>query len=186
MRAAIGETDFEQNQILGYAPIEPDGSFKLEVPADVPLALSVIDADGRAIQTHTNWIQVRPGERRTCDGCHSPRRGAALNSGVTVNSMPAAIKTALSAQHLSGETLASLRTRLEPAALALGADPVYSDYWADTTRSVTPAPRARATTWPRPRPPMASSTTRTTLRPCGRAVAARRAARPAPPATPMP
>ena len=68
-------------QILGYAPVEPDGSFKLTVPADTPLALAVIDAKGRAFQTHTNWIQVRPGERRTCDGCHSPRRGAALNSG---------------------------------------------------------------------------------------------------------
>ena len=135
MRTAIGETDFEQVQILGYAPIEPDGSFKLQVPADVPLALSVVDAEGRSFQTHTNWIQVRPGERRTCDGCHSPRRGAALNSGATVNSMPAAIKTALSAQHQSGETLASLRTRLDPTALTLSSSPVYTDYWADTTRS---------------------------------------------------
>jgi mono/diheme cytochrome c family protein len=135
VRQAIGETDFEQMQILGYAPIEPDGSFKLKVPADVPLALSVIDAEGRAIQTHTNWIQVRPGERRTCDGCHSPRRGAALNSGPVVNTLPAGIKTALSAQHQSGETLASLRTRLDPAALALATHPVFNDYWADTTQS---------------------------------------------------
>ena len=75
-REAIGETEFEQQQILGYAPVEPDGSFKLIVPADVPLAFSVLDAKGRSIQTHLNWIQVRPGERRTCDGCHSPRRGA--------------------------------------------------------------------------------------------------------------
>ncbi len=134
-RNAIGETDFEQQQILGYAPIEPDGSFKLQVPADVPLALSVIDADGRAIQTHTNWIQVRPGERRTCDGCHSPRRGAALNSGPVVNTMPAAIKQTLSAQHQSGETLASLRTRLDPTALALATSPVFTDYWADTTQN---------------------------------------------------
>ena len=37
MREAIGETEFEQQQILGYAPIEPDGSFKLVVPADTPL-----------------------------------------------------------------------------------------------------------------------------------------------------
>ena len=29
MREAIGETEFEQQQILGYAPVEPDGSFKL-------------------------------------------------------------------------------------------------------------------------------------------------------------
>ena len=134
-RQAIGETEFEQMQILGYAPIEPDGSFKLQVPADVPLALSVIDAEGRAIQTHTNWIQVRPGERRTCDGCHSPRRGAALNSGPVVNTLPTAIKSALSAQHQSGETLASLRTRLDPTALTLTANPVFTDIWADTAQS---------------------------------------------------
>ncbi|MBA4175562.1 MAG: hypothetical protein C0505_03235 [Leptothrix sp. (in: Bacteria)] len=135
LRQAIGETEFEQQQILGYAPIEPDGSFKLRVPADVPLALSIIDAEGRAIQTHTNWIQVRPGERRTCDGCHSPRRGASLNSGAIVNTLPAGLNRALSAQHQSGETLASLVTRLQPAALALSVDAVFSDRWADTTQA---------------------------------------------------
>ncbi len=88
VRDAIGETDFEPQQILGYAPVEPDGSFKLQVPADVPLALQVVDAEGRGLQTHTNWIQVRPGERRTCDGCHSPRRGAALNTGAVADATP--------------------------------------------------------------------------------------------------
>jgi Hydrazine synthase alpha subunit middle domain len=135
MREAIGETDFEPQQILGYAPIEPDGSFKLQVPADVPLALAVVDEKGRGINTHLNWIQVRPGERRTCDGCHSPRRGAALNSGNVVNNMPTALKTAMSSQHQSGETMASLRTRLNPAALRLAADMVFADEWADTTKA---------------------------------------------------
>ncbi len=135
LRLAIGETDFEQQQILGYAPVEPDGSFKLQVPADVPLALSIVDAEGRAIQTHTNWIQVRPGERRTCDGCHSPRRGAALNAGTVVNTLPEGLVRALAAQHQSGETLASLRTRLNPAALNLQADAVFTDAWADTARA---------------------------------------------------
>ena len=135
MREAIGETDFEPQQILGYAPIEPDGSFKMQVPADTPLALSVVDGKGRNIQTHLNWIQVRPGERRTCDGCHSPRRGASLNSGSVVNTMPAAISPALRTAHLSGETMASLRTRLNPAALTLQADMNVTDVWADTTVS---------------------------------------------------
>jgi len=61
MRSSLGETDFEAQQVLGYAPIEPDGSFKLNVPADTPIALAVVDSQGRALQTHTNWIQVRPG-----------------------------------------------------------------------------------------------------------------------------
>jgi len=134
LRNAIGETEFEQQQILGYAPIEPDGSFKLQIPADVPLALSVVDSEGRAFQTHTNWIQVRPGERRTCDGCHSPRRGAALNAGSIVNTFPAGIKQALASQHQSGETLASLRTRLDASALALVTDPAFTELWADTSK----------------------------------------------------
>jgi hypothetical protein len=134
LREAIGETNFEQQQILGYAPVEPDGSFKLQVPADTPIALSIIDAKGRSFQTHTNWIQVRPGERRTCDGCHSPRRGAALNSGTIVNTMPAALVQALASQHQSGETMASLRARLDSAVLSLSANLSYTDVWADTTQ----------------------------------------------------
>lgn len=135
MRAAIGETDFEQQQILGYAPIEPDGSFKLHVPADVPFLLSVVDEKGRGFQTHTNWIQVRPGERRTCDGCHSPRRGGALNSGTVANTMPQALVQALASQHQPGETMAGLRTRLDANALKLQNDPVFTDIWADTTKT---------------------------------------------------
>jgi len=134
MRQAIGETDFEPQQILGYAPVEPDGSFKLVVPADVPLGLAILDAKGRAIQTHLNWIQVRPGERRTCDGCHSPRRGGSLNSGAIVNNVPSAWMPAMAAAHQSGETMASTRTRLDAAALILRADLVHADNWADTTK----------------------------------------------------
>ncbi len=134
MRSAIGETEFEMQQILGYAPIEPDGSFKLQVPADTPIALAVIDTQGRAFQTHTNWIQVRPGERRTCDGCHSPRRGGSLNSGAVVNSVPAALLPAMASAHLSGETMAATRTRLDANALKLAADLLYSDVWADTSK----------------------------------------------------
>ena len=135
LRSAIGETEFEQVQILGYAPVEPDGSFKLLVPADTPLAFSIVDAQGRGIQTHLNWIQVRPGERRTCDGCHSPRRGAAINSGATVNTMPQALRAVMASAHQSGETMAATRTRLDATALRLSPDMAYTDVWADTTKA---------------------------------------------------
>jgi hypothetical protein len=134
MREAIGETEFEMMQILGYAPIEPDGSFKLTVPADTPIGLVVVNDRGEGLQTHTNWIQVRPGERRTCDGCHSPRRGGAINSGAIVNAAPAGIKATLQAAHASGETMAGTRTRLDANALKLVPDMVFTDFWADTTK----------------------------------------------------
>ncbi|MFL6664982.1 MAG: hypothetical protein ACJ8G7_22645, partial [Rhizobacter sp.] len=139
LRSAIGETEFEMQQILGYAAIEPDGSFKLKVPADTPIALSIVDEKGRGFQTHTNWIQVRPGERRTCDGCHSPRRGAALNTGAIVDSLPNGLLDSMRAAHLSGETMAGTRTRLDATLMSLMPDPVSSDVWADPAKAgVTP------------------------------------------------
>lgn len=58
---------------LGEAPLQSDGSVFAVVPADVPLLLEVLDADGRALsRTHTP-IWVRPNESRGCVGCHEDR-----------------------------------------------------------------------------------------------------------------
>jgi len=58
-------------EIIGYAPIEPDGSVMVEVPANVSLAISVLDRFGRRISPrHQAWIRARLGETVTCNGCH--------------------------------------------------------------------------------------------------------------------
>jgi HEAT repeat protein len=66
---------------LGTVPIGPDGSFSVEVPADVPLALQAVDAEGRSELNEMSWIYVRPGEARSCTGCHNPRRVAPPAAG---------------------------------------------------------------------------------------------------------
>ena len=59
-------------EIIGYAPIEPDGSVMVKVPANVPLSIQVVDKDGRSIsERHLNWIQVAGGETLECGGCHN-------------------------------------------------------------------------------------------------------------------
>jgi len=61
-------------EIIGYAPIEPDGSVMIKVPANVPLSIQVVDKGGRRITgagRHLNWIQVRAGETLECNGCHT-------------------------------------------------------------------------------------------------------------------
>lgn len=61
-----------RREILGYAPVEPDGSVQAKVPADVAFSLEILDKDGRRIgELHNNWLQLRPGEVRQCNGCHS-------------------------------------------------------------------------------------------------------------------
>ena len=67
---------------LGTVPIAPDGSFSIEVPADMPIALQAVDAEGRSELNEMSWIYVRPGERRSCLGCHHSRNAAPSRDGV--------------------------------------------------------------------------------------------------------
>jgi hypothetical protein len=58
-----------QRRILGEAPVDEDGSFNLQVPADVPIELQILDADGLALRS-CGWIWVKNNEPRGCIGCH--------------------------------------------------------------------------------------------------------------------
>lgn len=68
-----------RTRILGTTPIHPDGSFNIEVPADVPLRFELLDEDGRMLVHETEFNSVRPGETKGCIGCHENRRKAAPN-----------------------------------------------------------------------------------------------------------
>ena len=46
--AAFGASNF-MAEILGYAPIEPDGSVRIQVPADVAFRMEILDANARRI-----------------------------------------------------------------------------------------------------------------------------------------
>jgi len=74
--SAFGRAGGQMKEILGYAPIEPDGSVQVKVPADVAFTFSILDANGRRGpgflgNRHTNWLTLRPGEKRECGGCHA-------------------------------------------------------------------------------------------------------------------
>ncbi len=73
-RDDIGMSEFEQKRILGFAPVQSDGSFKIRVPANIPLSFNTVDSLGRALVVKRNWVTVRPGEQfPKCTGCHGPR-----------------------------------------------------------------------------------------------------------------
>jgi len=69
---AFGATNF-MREILGYIPIEPDGSVRTKVPGNVAFQISIVDTDGRRVPTfplHNAWLTIRPGETVQCNGCH--------------------------------------------------------------------------------------------------------------------
>jgi hypothetical protein len=60
-------------RVLGTIPLAADGSFFIEVPADRLLHLQVLDSDRRVIGNQVFWMYARPGEVRSCVGCHEQR-----------------------------------------------------------------------------------------------------------------
>jgi hypothetical protein len=66
----IGNTDFEKQRVVGYAPVRSDGSFAIEVPANTSLHVQTLDQYGMSLVNQLTWIQVMPGEHRLCTGCH--------------------------------------------------------------------------------------------------------------------
>jgi hypothetical protein len=66
---ANGLPPLVQRRVLGEIDIHEDGSFNLQVPADVPIELQTLDADGMALAT-CGWIWAKNHEPRGCIGCH--------------------------------------------------------------------------------------------------------------------
>lgn len=127
-------------EIVGYAPIEPDGSVKIKVPADTALAVSVLDRNGRRLGgRHQFWIQVRPGETLQCNGCHNAANGgghghaqgpASIHAGSQLTGAPFPNTRAAFFTNF-GETMAETRTLIDPAAMTPSVDLVYEDVWTD-------------------------------------------------------
>jgi len=132
-------------EIVAYAPIEPDGSVRIKVPAQVPLAIEVLDRFGRRISApHHNWLQVMPGEERKCNGCHNPNSALSHGRADAFESVYAGAEstgvpfpgTVASISPDLGETMAEARTRVGcqidcAAALRPSVDLVYEDVWTD-------------------------------------------------------
>ena len=60
-------------RVLGTMPLAADGSFYVEVPADRLLHIQILDSDRRVLGNQLFWMYARPGETRSCIGCHEKR-----------------------------------------------------------------------------------------------------------------
>ena len=56
-------------RMLGEVPVASDGSYQVRVPANTPLQLQLLDADGLAVRS-SSWLWVRNHAAQGCVGCH--------------------------------------------------------------------------------------------------------------------
>jgi hypothetical protein len=130
-------------EIIGYAPIEPDGSVRIKVPANIPFTIGVLDENGKRISSrHQNWLQLRPGEIMNCGGCHDPVNGTShgrfdafniLNTGAPFDGYVFPNTETFFAD--TGDTMAEARTRIDPTSQEPTVDIHYQDVWTDETAS---------------------------------------------------
>lgn len=64
------EGPWDIRRILGTVPVHEDGSAQFEIPANKPVAVQPLDAEGKALQQFRSWFVGMPGERVSCVGCH--------------------------------------------------------------------------------------------------------------------
>ncbi|MEI6645725.1 MAG: SUMF1/EgtB/PvdO family nonheme iron enzyme [bacterium] len=71
------EGPWDKRVILGTVAVEADGSCFFKAPANTPIAVQPLDADGNALQLMRSWFVGMPGEVITCIGCHEKQNAAA-------------------------------------------------------------------------------------------------------------
>jgi hypothetical protein len=144
--SAFGPTGV-MREIVAYAPVEPDGSVRMKVPANIAFQISILDVNGRRVSPiHRAWLSVRPGEVLECTGCHTRtgpvasqtshgRRGSVnafyQGAAATGAAFPGAVAT-ISPE--AGDTMARARARVGSSCI----DPVTTAERCGL-RSITPS-----------------------------------------------
>ena len=68
-----GWPSYVAKAVIGTVPICDDGSVNFTAPAGKVLYFQLLDKDFNEIQRMRSVIQLQPGERRSCVGCHEDR-----------------------------------------------------------------------------------------------------------------
>jgi hypothetical protein len=121
-------------RILGEAPVEVDGSFHIDIPADLPVQLQLLDSDGLALAS-CDWVWVKQREFRGCIGCHEdpeltpPNRfvEAARRPATELTAAPESRRSATFQEHISPILAAACRSCHQSGGEAAESDFVLSE-----------------------------------------------------------
>ena len=72
---------FTLERVLGTAPVEPDGSAHIELPALRALFFVALDENDMAVKRMRSFLTVQPGEVTSCVGCHEQRTQSFVPDG---------------------------------------------------------------------------------------------------------
>jgi len=68
--------DVHRKKVYGVVKVHEDGSAYFKAPAEENLFFQALDENFMSLQHMATFINLMPGENRSCIGCHEPRRNA--------------------------------------------------------------------------------------------------------------
>ena len=87
------EGPWDIKRILGTVPVAEDGSAVFRIPANTPIAVQPLDAEGKALQLMRSWFTGMPGEVVSCVGCHeSQNTSPPVRDTLVASQIPAEIE----------------------------------------------------------------------------------------------
>ena len=87
------QSGWDIKRLLGTVPVEEDGSVMFKIPANTPVSIQPLDAEGRAVQWMRSWFTGMPGEVVSCVGCHEDQNKIPMPKKVMASSKaPAKLK----------------------------------------------------------------------------------------------
>jgi hypothetical protein len=72
----LGWPSYVAKAVHGLVPVEADGSANFHAPAGKVLYFQALDKDLNELQRMRSVVQLQPGEKRGCIGCHEDRASA--------------------------------------------------------------------------------------------------------------
>jgi len=57
--------------VMATVEAKEDGSIYVKLDADMPFRMETLNSQGELLHGPSDWIYLRPKERRACTGCHA-------------------------------------------------------------------------------------------------------------------
>lgn len=88
VREGGGWPSYVAKTVVGTVPVAEDGSVSFTAPAGKVLYFQLLDGQYNELQRMRSVVQLQPGERRTCVGCHDDRHASPPSNAALAHAQP--------------------------------------------------------------------------------------------------
>jgi len=106
--------DVHRKKVFGVVEVHEDGSVYFTAPAEENILFQALDENYMLLQHMATFINLMPGEQRSCIGCHEPRRNAPGAAGAPSMALQSPPQTPMPQPGDTGPRMVHYATDVQP------------------------------------------------------------------------